>query len=138
MINYIRYFAHPYVFSAALPPIVLAAILAGLDLFKKEPWRRTRVLENTKYATSKLSNFKLSATPEAAIISILVPEWMNIRIANAELDKMGIFLNAIEYPAVPLNKQRFRVSITAEHTKKDIDYLVECLELVWEMHKKIA
>lgn len=138
LINYIRYFAHPYVFSAALSPIVLSAVLAGLDLIEKEPWRRTRVLENTKYAASKLNNFKLSEIPEAAIISILVPEWMNIRMANAELDKMGVFLNAIEYPAVPVNKQRFRISLTAEHTKKDIDYLVACLELVWDMQKKIT
>jgi len=135
LINYIRYFARPYVFSAALTPTALIAMLAGLDLIEKEPWRRTNVIEITKYANSKLSNFKLCASPEAAIISVLVPEWMNIRVANSALDKMGIFLNAIEFPAVPINKQRFRISLTADHTKKDIDYLVECLELVWEMQK---
>lgn len=135
VINYIRYFSNPYIFSAALPPITLVALLAGLDLIEKEPWRRTQVLENAKYAASKLSNFELSAIPGAAIISILVPEWMNIRIANATLDARGIFLNAIEFPAVPKNKQRFRISMTAEHTIKDIDYLVECLEQVWEMQK---
>ena len=86
--------------------------------------------EITKYANSKLSNFKLCASPEAAIISVLVPEWMNIRVANSALDKMGIFLNAIEFPAVPINKQRFRISLTADHTKKDIDYLVNALKSI--------
>ena len=76
-------------------------------------------------------------TPGAAIIALKIPKSMNIRIANAELDRMGIFLNAIEYPAVSMDQQRFRISIMADHTKKDIDYLVECLNQVWENAKKI-
>ena len=131
IIEYIRYFSRPYVFSAAMPPVLIVALLAGLDLVEKEPWRRKKVLENAKYAMRKLSGFKLTATPQAAIISIHVPNWIDIRKANAKLDRMGIFINAIEYPAVELNDQRFRISITAEHTKEDIDKLVESLKEVW-------
>ena len=132
LIEYIRYFSRPYVFSAALPPITLAAVLAGLDLIQSEPWRRQKVLENTRYALNKLSNFEFTANPEAAIISVKVPNWINIRIANVQLDKMGIFINSIEFPAVPKDDQRFRISISAEHTFQDIDKLVSCLEEVWK------
>lgn len=132
LIDYIRYFSKPYVFSAALPPITLATLIAGLDLIEKEPWLRKRVLDNTRYAASKLDKFEFTAQPQAAIISIRVPKWINIRTANAKLDSMGIFLNAIEYPAVPINDQRFRISITAEHTEEDIDHLVTCLEEVMQ------
>ena len=62
---------------------------------------------------------------------------MNIREANSQLHSRGIFLNAVEYPAVPINQQRFRISITAEHTTKDIDQLVTCLEDVWDYSYKI-
>ncbi|MBC3757232.1 pyridoxal phosphate-dependent aminotransferase family protein [Hyunsoonleella sp. SJ7] len=136
IIDYIRYFSRPYVFSAALPPVTIASVLAGLDLVESEPWRRKKVLENTKYALSKLQNFELTADPQAAIISVRVPTWVNIREANVALDKMGIFLNSIEFPAVSQNDQRFRISISAEHTLEDIDKLVTCLEEVWHNSAK--
>ncbi|TWO33266.1 pyridoxal phosphate-dependent aminotransferase family protein [Seonamhaeicola sediminis] len=132
LIDYIRYYSRPYVFSAALPPITIASVLAGLDLIENEPWRRKKVLENTRYTIEKLQKFELTAEPKAAIISVRVPEWINIRKANVQLDKMGVFLNAIEFPAVSQNDQRFRISISAEHTLQDIDKLVSCLEKVWQ------
>lgn len=136
LIDFIRYFSRPYVFSAALPPVTIASVLAGLDLIESEPWRRKKVLENTKYAVRKLENFELTAKPEAAIISVRVPTWINIRNANVQLDKMGVFLNSIEFPAVSQNDQRFRISISAEHTQQDIDKLVTCLEEVWHNSAK--
>jgi glycine C-acetyltransferase len=132
LIEYIRYFSRPYVFSAALSPIILASVLAGLDLVQNEPWRRKKVLENTKYVVNRLTDFELTAEPKAAIISVKVPLWINIREANAKLDKMGIFINSIEFPAVSQNDQRFRISISSEHTKQDLDKLVSCLEEIWQ------
>ena len=37
VINYLRFFARSYMFSASLPPTVIATILAGLDVIEKEP-----------------------------------------------------------------------------------------------------
>lgn len=132
VINYIRYFARPYVFSASLPPTTLAAVLAGIDVIEKEPWRREMLMQNVQYATQQLRPFGLVREPEAAIIALSVPQTMNLRKANYQFHQKGIFLNAIEYPAVPMDQQRFRISIMAEHTKKDIDQLVESIEQVWK------
>jgi glycine C-acetyltransferase len=131
VINYLRYFARSYMFSASLPPISLAAVLAGLDVIEKEPWLRKKLHENAQYAILKLKQFGFFVEPEAAIIALKVPKGMNIRKANYEIHRRGIFLNAIEYPAVPLNEQRFRISLTARHTKEDIDKLSTEIEAVW-------
>jgi len=131
IINYLRYFARPYMFSASLPPMALAAVLAGLDVIEKEPRLREQLHENVKYANKMLSSFGLVAKSETPIIALLVPEWMNIRKANSIIHEKGIFLNAIEYPAVPLNMQRFRISLMAQHTKEDIKKLAKVLEDVW-------
>jgi glycine C-acetyltransferase len=61
---------------------------------------------------------------------------MNVRKAAHEFHKRGIFVNSIEYPAVPLSQQRFRISVMATHTKEDIDKLVTVVEEVWNGHKK--
>jgi glycine C-acetyltransferase len=56
---------------------------------------------------------------------------MNIREAALRFHEAGVFVNCVEYPAVPLDQQRFRVSLMATHTKEDIDRLVECTADVW-------
>ncbi len=131
IIEYLRYFARSYVFSAALPPTTLAAVSAGIDIIEREPERREHLLDLAAYATEKLQAYGLQTPPAAAILALLVPKDMNIRLANRELHERGIFINAIEYPAVGVNKQRFRLSLTASHTRADIDRLAEELDRVW-------
>jgi glycine C-acetyltransferase len=132
MINYLRYFARSYMFSAALPPIALAAVIAGLDVIEKEPWRRQKLIENRKYTAELLKDYTFAAPPQAAIISLRVPMWMDIRKANYLLHQNGIFLNAIEYPSVPADQQRFRISLMTQHTKEDMVRLAEAMHKVWK------
>ena len=131
MVDYMRFFARSYMFSAAIPPAILSAVLAGLDIMENEPWLRGELLENARYAVKKLQPFGIISKPEAAIVSLQVPDWMNLRSANYHIHEQGIFLNAIEYPAVPEDKQRFRISLSAEHKKTDIDQLAAVLEETW-------
>lgn len=132
MIEYLRYFARSYIFSAALPPMTLAAVKGGLDVMQQEPERRAHLWELIDYAKQKLTPFGLSQTCHSAILPLRIPKGMDIREANRLLHEQGIFLNAIEYPAVSPNKQRFRVSLNTEHTFADIDRLAEVLEQVWQ------
>lgn len=132
IIDYLRYFARSYMFSASLPPIVVAAALAGLDIIQQNPELIKQLHSNVKYAIDGLAKIGLSVNPEAAIIALRVPETMNIRKAVYRFHELGIFVNSVEYPAVPLSQQRFRISIMATHTKEDIDRLVECVEAVWD------
>lgn len=131
LIDYLRFFARSYMFSAALTPVTLAAVLAGIDVIEKDPELRQMLLDNARYAIRKLQPFDIISNPEAAIISLKVPDWMDVRKANRFIHDQGIFLNAIEYPAVPEGEERFRISITAEHTRRDIDKLAEVLEETW-------
>ena len=61
---------------------------------------------------------------------------MNIRKAAYEFHKRGIFVNSVEYPAVPLSQQRFRISIMATHKKEDIDKLAGTIEEIWNKYKR--
>jgi glycine C-acetyltransferase len=110
LINYLRFHARPYIFSASIPPPITAAVLAGLEVIEKEPWLRTQSLQNVSYAVQKLEQFGFCAKPEAAIIALKLPEGMNIRAASLLFHRKGIFINPIEFPAVPANRERFRIS----------------------------
>ena len=129
--NYLRVFARSHMFSASLPPVVIAAVLGGLDVLEREPWLRQRLRDNVSYAAQGFRQLGFDIDPQAAIIPLRVPPAMNIRQAAQRFHESGIFVNSVEYPAVPLNEQRFRVSIMATHTEEDIDRLLECTAEVW-------
>jgi 7-keto-8-aminopelargonate synthetase-like enzyme len=57
---------------------------------------------------------------------------MDIRKAAKGFHRRGIFLNSVEYPAVPVSQQRFRISVMATHTPADIRRLVTAVHEIWE------
>jgi len=131
IINYLRFFARSYMFSASLSPIVVASVLAGLDVIEQDRNLLHSFRENVKYLNNGLQKLGFDSHFQSGIISLRTPPEMNVRKAAYEFHKQGIFLNSIEYPAVPINQQRFRISIMATHTKEDIDRLIECVKSVW-------
>ncbi|MBV6510964.1 MAG: 8-amino-7-oxononanoate synthase [Ignavibacteriaceae bacterium] len=131
IINYLRFYARSYMFSATVSPLIIAAVDAALDVMQREPERLEQLRQNIAYAHACLERSGFTVSGNSAIIPIPVPQNMNIRKAAYDLHRIGIFLNSIEYPAVPLSGQRFRVSLMATHTVGDIDRLAEALAEVW-------
>ena len=58
-LQYLRFYAHPYVYSCALPPVVVAAILKALEIGATQPELRRR---SGKTPTISTSNSKASAS----------------------------------------------------------------------------
>ena len=136
IINYLRFFARSYMFSASLPPPTLAAVLAGLDILEHEATLIEKLHDNIAYAKQMFKEIGFDISTISPIIALIVPVGMNIREAAYHFHKKGIFVNSIEYPAVPVNQQRFRISLMATHTKKDIDTLVACVDEVWHAYRE--
>jgi glycine C-acetyltransferase len=131
IVNYLRFFARSYMFSASISPITIASVLAGLDLLQNDPSILNTLRSNVKYAAFLLNSIGFKVSSETPIIPLRVPMEMNIRDAAYKFHERGIFINSIEYPAVPVSQQRFRISITSSHTKEDINRLVEVVEEIW-------
>src|ERR671936_2976156 len=53
-LRYLRFYAHPYVYSCALPPVVIAAILKALELGTSQPELRAKLWENAHYFHAQL------------------------------------------------------------------------------------
>jgi glycine C-acetyltransferase len=141
IVDYLRYFARSYMFSASLPPPVIAAVLAGLDVLRDEPDRIARLRKNIQYCSAALRSIGFHVSAQSPIVPLRVPEGVNIRAAARRFHELGIFLNAIEYPAVPMSQQRFRISLTADHMRNDIDRLAEGIATVcksWTATDRIA
>lgn len=135
IINYLRFFARSYMFSASLPPSVVATVLAALDVMEKEPELQQKLRDNINYTAACLNQLGFPANSLTPIFPLMVPVDMNIRNAAYEFHQKGIFINSIEYPAVPKSQQRFRISIMATHTKEDINRLMEVIADIWRNNK---
>lgn len=131
VVDYLRFFARSYMFSASISPVTIASVLAGLDLLENDPSILYSLRSNVKYAAKLLNKIGFNVSDQTPIIPLRVPVEMNIRDAAYKFHERGIFINSIEYPAVPVSQQRFRISITANHRKEDINKLVEVVEEIW-------
>ena len=78
--------------------------------------------DNVRYMVDGLRNLGYPVECETAIIPILVPEEVEIQSLIARFHEEGIFLNGVEFPAVPRDKQRIRASMMATFTKEDLDF----------------
>ena len=133
--EYLRYTARSYVFSTSIPPASVAAVLASIELMEREPGLHAQLLHLMAYTARGLRTlgFELPE-PESAIIALMAPEGLDVRSAIRDLHRRGIFLNTIEYPAVPVNQQRFRISLMATHTERDVDRMLETFAEVWDAY----
>jgi glycine C-acetyltransferase len=122
--DYLRFFSRSYMFSASLPPPVVASVLAGLDFLEAHPERVRQLRENVAYFVGALKRLGFDVASESAIIPIPVPEGVPIRKLVARLFEEGVFVNGVEYPAVPRDKQRLRTSMMATFTREDLDRAV--------------
>ena len=53
-LQYLRFYAHPYVYSCALPSVVIAAILKALEIGTSQPELRAKLWENADYFHAQL------------------------------------------------------------------------------------
>src|SRR3954452_15435771 len=58
-VEYLRYYAHPYVYSCALPPVVVAAILKALEIGQRQTELRKQLWENAEYFHSQLRSLEI-------------------------------------------------------------------------------
>lgn len=139
IVSYLRFFARSHMFSASLPPMVAAAVLAGFDVMEFEPERLESLRANVRYARSQLHRAGIDVDMASPILALRVPVGADLFAAARHIHKVGLFVNPVVFPAVPANEQRFRISLMATHTKDDLDRLVECVsDLVngWKTEKR--
>ena len=131
VIEYIQHRARTLIFSAAPPPASAAAALATVDIMEREPERRERLWENTRYFGEGLRSAGFdtgeSATP---VIPVVVGEDLTTLRMVRELQDEGVFVNSVLSPATPPGRALIRTSLMATHTRAHLDRALEAFEKV--------
>jgi glycine C-acetyltransferase len=128
--DYIRYYAHPYVFSGALPPSTVAGILAAVRIMRNDNMRRERLRDNADYMRNALQSLGLdTGNSQSWIIPIIFGNRRDILFESVrQLMVRGVYAAPVDYPAVSENQVRIRVAISAGHTRDDLDEALNHIE----------
>lgn len=120
--------ARSFVYTTGLPPSVLAAAIAALDIIKTEPERRAKA---SRHAALFCELMELPA-PESVIVPIIIgPEAEAMRISAALLER-GYLVTAIRPPTVPAGTARLRVTFATGHEEADIHAFAGALKDIME------
>ena len=128
-LDYLRLYAHSYVYSCALPPVVVAAILKSLELATKEPELRHRLWDNASYFREQVNALGIDTGASTTyIMPLIVGDRSRLYQMGHELRRRGLWVAPVDYPAVPQDKICFRACVTANHTRADLDEALNILE----------
>jgi glycine C-acetyltransferase len=127
-LQYLRFYAHPYVYSCALPPVVIAAILKALELGTSQPELRAQLWENADYFHAQLRGLGLDTGASTTyVMPIVIGDRERMYRLGHELRRRGLWVAPVDYPAVPQSRICFRACVTAKHTRGDLDEALNIL-----------
>ncbi len=127
--------ARSFIFSTAPVPAAAAAAAAGVRLAQSHlgEARCARLWERVRQLSQALAELVPQSTPamagngQSAILPFIIGEESAAMRVSAALRERGCFVPAVRYPTVARGTARLRITLTADHSPEDLDYLVGAL-----------
>ena len=118
----LRVISRPYMFTASLPPGVIAATEAALGQLRQRPELRLRLKENARHLYHGLAALGFELGPEPSpVVSAIMPSPEAAFGFWAALLEAGVYTNVSLPPATPRGLALLRSSVTAAHRPEQID-----------------
>ena len=121
----------PYIYSTSLPRCIIDATRKSLKILASDKSYYKKLHENIKYfndnCLSKGITCNLNQVPIKTFT--LGDPHLTIKAKKRFLEE-NILIQAIRYPTVPKNQDKIRITLSAKHTKKEIDKVLNTLQNV--------
>lgn len=124
----LRLVCRPYVFTASLPPSVVATAATSIRKLRHAGDKRAHLWKNSRRLHEGLRELGFDiATPEAqsAIIAILLPDQHSTVLMWQALLEGGVYVNMARPPATPAGMYLLRCSLCAEHSDEQVGRILE-------------
>ena len=126
LIDWLKVRARPFLFSTAVPPGDVAAIIGALQMIMDSTELHDKLWENGDYLKKGLKELGFdigeSATP---ITPCIIGEEKLTQQFSKRLFEEGVYAKSIVFPTVPKGTGRVRNMPTAAHTKEMLDEAIE-------------
>lgn len=131
VINYLRETAPFYIFSNPITPSEAAAAIKSLDILDSP--RGLKLLEKLRTLTRRLEeglkDLGYETIPgEHPIVPLMIRDTEKTSRLVKHLFENGILATGLNFPVVPKGDEEIRFQVSANHTEKDIDYLLGVLK----------
>jgi len=126
-----RLVCRPYVFTASLPPSVVATAATSIRKLMHGSNKRAHLWENSQTLHKGLTalGFKLGTEqPESAILAVIMPDLEKGAAMWEALLKEGLYVNLARPPATPANMTLLRCSLCAEHSAEQVQTILGMFE----------
>jgi glycine C-acetyltransferase len=126
VIDLLRQRARPYLFSNALPPAVVGAALAALDIVEQADDLRAKLNENAQYWRAGLTAAGFTLLPGThPIIPVMLGDAKLAQAMAADLNRRGVHVAPFFFPVVPRGQARIRTQMNAALTREDLDFALD-------------
>lgn len=123
-VDYLINTSRSFIYSTALPPSVIAANLASLDLIKLEPFRRKMLLKNADYFRTQLQKQGLKVKGASQIVPLILGDNQKAVSLGRKLQNRGYWTLPIRPPTVPKGEARLRFSLSYYHNREILERLL--------------
>ncbi|MFT9258374.1 MAG: aminotransferase class I/II-fold pyridoxal phosphate-dependent enzyme [Acetobacter sp.] len=122
----VRLNCRPYMFTASLPPEIIAATAAALEDMQEHPELRLRLMDNAARLHAGFVRIGLNASKQVSPVIAVTLETVEEAIPMwNRLLELGVYVNLSLPPATPDSRPLLRCSVMATHTPEQIDDAIE-------------
>ncbi|WP_433690187.1 8-amino-7-oxononanoate synthase [Pseudomonas monteilii] len=121
-------FARPYIYTTSQPPALACATLKSLELLRRETWRRehlTALIRQFREGAQQIG-LQLMDSPTPIQPIVIGDSAQALRLSRM-LRERGLLVTAIRPPTVPAGSARLRVTLSAAHSKAQVQLLLNAL-----------
>jgi len=130
IINYLKGYSSPWNFSCAPSPPGGAGRMKALEVATRDSSLRDALWANVKYLSQGLRDLKLDlGGSQSQVIPIIIgSSGEKLMRFAAEIQRRGLFLQPVDFPAVPAESRRFRLSVSSQFTREQMDRALNIIE----------
>jgi glycine C-acetyltransferase/8-amino-7-oxononanoate synthase len=127
----LRLVCRPYVFTASLPPSVVATAAASIRKLMHAADKRAHLWKNSRRLHQGLRDmgYKLGTeTAQSAIIAVILTDMAQAVALWQGLLEAGLYVNTARPPATPAGMFLLRCSLCAEHSDEQVEQILGMFE----------
>ena len=135
VIDVIRSYSPGFIFTTALPPVIVAGCLESIKIVRKNDELRENLQSKTRYLRNKLKENGIEVLEQSTthILPVIIGDSKQCtQAAKLLFDNFNIYVQAINSPTVESGTERFRINVTPNHTEEQMELLVSSIVFVFD------
>ena len=132
----VRYASRPYIFTASSSPSIIASTRTALKILRTRTELRQQLWSNANRLYLQLKELNFDIGPEASpIIAVRFNSKEQAFAIWSGLLERGVYVNMVLPPATPDDRPLLRCSVSAGHTREQMDHICRSFTELSELPK---